>query len=199
MSLNLSVFPPQDQLAADMYSFFSKEGDYARFFVTVSPKKRKKPCVCICGNVHSCSAVTGGNAGLGPGIFIYFSVMCFSLLVFFCSSPSLPSGLFLQLLEAQADYHRKSLTLLESVLPTIQAQQGIMRTKTTCIFTHTHPVNAKQCKIVLHIIWLLCRIFSAESFFFSLLSVLGRCVLCTLSVRHHAPTAPFGDVIVGFY
>ncbi|XP_029383515.1 rho GTPase-activating protein 17a isoform X4 [Echeneis naucrates] len=51
----------KDQLAADMYSFFSKEGDYARFFVT--------------------------------------------------------------LLEAQADYHRKSLTLLESVLPTIQAQQ----------------------------------------------------------------------------
>uniref|UniRef100_A0A4W6G8Z2 Rho GTPase-activating protein 17 n=1 Tax=Lates calcarifer TaxID=8187 RepID=A0A4W6G8Z2_LATCA len=51
----------KDQLAADMYSFFSKEGDYARFFVT--------------------------------------------------------------LLEAQADYHRKSLTLLEGVLPTIQAQQ----------------------------------------------------------------------------
>ncbi|XP_029978532.1 rho GTPase-activating protein 17a isoform X2 [Sphaeramia orbicularis] len=51
----------KDQLAADMYSFFSKEGDYARYFVT--------------------------------------------------------------LLEAQADYHRKSLTVLESVLPTIQAQQ----------------------------------------------------------------------------
>ncbi|XP_059180334.1 rho GTPase-activating protein 17a isoform X4 [Centropristis striata] len=51
----------KDQLAADMYSFFSKEGDYARFFVT--------------------------------------------------------------LLEAQADYHRKSLTVLENVLPTIQAQQ----------------------------------------------------------------------------
>ncbi|XP_078793228.1 rho GTPase-activating protein 17a isoform X6 [Oryzias latipes] len=51
----------KDQLAADMYSFFSKEGDYARYFIT--------------------------------------------------------------LLEAQADYHRKSLTVLESVLPTIQAQQ----------------------------------------------------------------------------
>ncbi|CAG04476.1 unnamed protein product, partial [Tetraodon nigroviridis] len=51
----------KDQLAADMYSFSSKEGDYARYFVT--------------------------------------------------------------LLEAQADYHRKSLTVLESVLPTIQAQQ----------------------------------------------------------------------------
>uniref|UniRef100_A0AAQ5YPM3 Rho GTPase activating protein 17a n=1 Tax=Amphiprion ocellaris TaxID=80972 RepID=A0AAQ5YPM3_AMPOC len=31
--------------------------------------------------------------------------------------------LFFTLLEAQADYHRKSLTVLESVLPTIQAQQ----------------------------------------------------------------------------
>ncbi|XP_037134969.1 rho GTPase-activating protein 17a isoform X2 [Syngnathus acus] len=51
----------KDQLAADMYSFFSKEGDYACYFLT--------------------------------------------------------------LLEAQAEYHRKSLTLLESVLPTIQAQQ----------------------------------------------------------------------------
>nr|XP_057917142.1 rho GTPase-activating protein 17a isoform X9 [Doryrhamphus excisus] len=51
----------KDQLAADMYSFFSKEGDYACYFVT--------------------------------------------------------------LLEAQAEYHRKSLSLLESVLPTIQAQQ----------------------------------------------------------------------------
>ncbi|XP_061565102.1 rho GTPase-activating protein 17a isoform X3 [Cololabis saira] len=51
----------KDQLAADMYSFFSKEGDYAHYFIT--------------------------------------------------------------LLEAQADYHRKSLTVLESVLPAIQAQQ----------------------------------------------------------------------------
>ncbi|XP_014064060.2 rho GTPase-activating protein 17 isoform X4 [Salmo salar] len=51
----------KDQLAADMYNFFSKEGDYARYYV--------------------------------------------------------------MLLEAQADYHRKSLTVLESVLPTIQAQQ----------------------------------------------------------------------------
>ncbi|XP_053716511.1 rho GTPase-activating protein 17a isoform X1 [Synchiropus splendidus] len=51
----------KDQLAADMYSFFSKEGDYAYYFVT--------------------------------------------------------------LLEAQADYHRRSLALLESVLPTIRSQQ----------------------------------------------------------------------------
>uniref|UniRef100_A0A8C2X2X2 Rho GTPase activating protein 17a n=1 Tax=Cyclopterus lumpus TaxID=8103 RepID=A0A8C2X2X2_CYCLU len=34
-----------------------------------------------------------------------------------------PWFLFVQLLEAQADYHRRSLTVLESVLPTIQAQQ----------------------------------------------------------------------------
>ncbi|XP_030195437.1 rho GTPase-activating protein 17a isoform X4 [Gadus morhua] len=51
----------KDQLAADMYNFYSKEGDYACYYV--------------------------------------------------------------MLLEAQADYHRKSLTVLENVLPTIQAQQ----------------------------------------------------------------------------
>ncbi|XP_028843803.1 rho GTPase-activating protein 17a isoform X2 [Denticeps clupeoides] len=51
----------KDQLAADMYNFSSKEGDYARYYV--------------------------------------------------------------MLLEAQADYHRKSLSVLESVLPTIQAEQ----------------------------------------------------------------------------
>ncbi|XP_067390437.1 rho GTPase-activating protein 17 isoform X6 [Emydura macquarii macquarii] len=51
----------KDQLAADMYNFVSKEGEYARFFVT--------------------------------------------------------------LLEAQADYHRKALAVLEKVLPEIQAHQ----------------------------------------------------------------------------
>ncbi|NXN95439.1 RHG17 protein, partial [Rhinopomastus cyanomelas] len=51
----------KDQLAADMYSFMSKEGDYARCFVT--------------------------------------------------------------LLEAQADYHRKALAVIEKVLPEIQAHQ----------------------------------------------------------------------------
>ncbi|XP_048351538.1 rho GTPase-activating protein 17 isoform X2 [Sphaerodactylus townsendi] len=51
----------KDQLAADMYSFISKEGDYARYFVL--------------------------------------------------------------LLEAQADYHRKALAVLEKVLPEIQAHQ----------------------------------------------------------------------------
>lgn len=43
----------------------------------------------------------------------------------YCCVSLLPQCLLCsQLLEAQADYHRKSLTLLESVLPTIQAQQG---------------------------------------------------------------------------
>ncbi|XP_072124434.1 rho GTPase-activating protein 17a isoform X3 [Mobula birostris] len=51
----------KDQLAADMYNFISKEGDYARYLV--------------------------------------------------------------MLLEAQADYHRKSLAVLERVLPTVQTQQ----------------------------------------------------------------------------
>ncbi|XP_046710087.1 rho GTPase-activating protein 17a isoform X2 [Silurus meridionalis] len=51
----------KDQLSADLYNFFSKEGEYACYYVT--------------------------------------------------------------LLEAQADYHRKSLSVLESVLPTIKSQQ----------------------------------------------------------------------------
>ncbi|XP_053367445.1 rho GTPase-activating protein 17a isoform X2 [Clarias gariepinus] len=51
----------KDQLSADLYNFFSKEGDYACYYVT--------------------------------------------------------------LLEAQADYHRKSLSVLESVLPTMQSHQ----------------------------------------------------------------------------
>uniref|UniRef100_A0AAQ4P3T0 Rho GTPase activating protein 17a n=1 Tax=Gasterosteus aculeatus aculeatus TaxID=481459 RepID=A0AAQ4P3T0_GASAC len=32
----------KDQLAADMYSFFSREGDYARYFVTVSTASRRR-------------------------------------------------------------------------------------------------------------------------------------------------------------
>uniref|UniRef100_A0A3B3UCN2 Rho GTPase activating protein 17a n=1 Tax=Poecilia latipinna TaxID=48699 RepID=A0A3B3UCN2_9TELE len=32
----------KDQLAADMYSFFSKEGDYAHYFITVSPGLQKR-------------------------------------------------------------------------------------------------------------------------------------------------------------
>uniref|UniRef100_A0A673J325 Rho GTPase-activating protein 17-like n=1 Tax=Sinocyclocheilus rhinocerous TaxID=307959 RepID=A0A673J325_9TELE len=61
----------KDQLSADMYNFFSKEADYARYYV--------------------------------------------------------------MLLEAQADHHRKSLTLLESVLPTIQAQQGDCTVSYCCV------------------------------------------------------------------
>ncbi|KAM5227982.1 rho GTPase-activating protein 17 isoform 2-T2 [Ctenodactylus gundi] len=55
----------KDQLAADMYNFMAKEGEYSKFFVTV------------------------------------------------CS----------QLLEAQADYHRKALAVLEKALPEMRAHQ----------------------------------------------------------------------------
>nr|XP_055195921.1 rho GTPase-activating protein 17-like isoform X1 [Nyctereutes procyonoides] len=57
----------KDQLAADMYSFMSKEGEYGKFFVT--------------------------------------------------------------LLEAQADYHRKALAVLEKALPEMRAHQG----NVTCV------------------------------------------------------------------
>uniref|UniRef100_A0A3P8Q4P5 Rho GTPase-activating protein 17 n=1 Tax=Astatotilapia calliptera TaxID=8154 RepID=A0A3P8Q4P5_ASTCA len=65
----------KDQLAADMYSFFSKEGDYLW-----------GGCLASCLYLLCCH-------------------------VLYCSYYS------------AADYHRKSLTVLETVLPTIQAQQ----------------------------------------------------------------------------
>lgn len=36
----------------------------------------------------------------------------------------MPALVFSQLIEVQAEYHRKSLTLLQAVLPQIKAQQG---------------------------------------------------------------------------
>jgi len=65
-----------------------------------------------------------GAITLLPCIFLQFHVFFFLPIVHSAVS-FLPQCLLCsQLLEAQADYHRKSLTLLESVLPTIQAQQG---------------------------------------------------------------------------
>lgn len=74
----------------------------------------KQPNISFCGNVHSCR----GKAECGS----HFYLLCCHIWMFvwFVS----PVCFFVQLLEAQADYHRKSLTVLESVLPTIQAQQG---------------------------------------------------------------------------
>uniref|UniRef100_A0A667WMU4 Rho GTPase-activating protein 17 n=1 Tax=Myripristis murdjan TaxID=586833 RepID=A0A667WMU4_9TELE len=37
----------KDQLAADMYNFFSKEGDYARYYVMVSVVSRSVSCKCV--------------------------------------------------------------------------------------------------------------------------------------------------------
>lgn len=73
--------------------------------------------------------VGGGLKTVCVSHFIHFAIISFKCL----SDSTLPSPppsislcgfLFLQLLEAQADYHRKSLTVLENVLPTVQAQQG---------------------------------------------------------------------------
>lgn len=47
---------PKDQLAADMYSFVSKEGEYARCFVTVSAAPG--PCLCTAGTHTGFSEVT---------------------------------------------------------------------------------------------------------------------------------------------
>lgn len=46
-TLLLSLLPNsvQDQLSADMYNFFSKEGDYARYYVMV--RTFSTFCVCV--------------------------------------------------------------------------------------------------------------------------------------------------------
>ena len=49
-----------------------------------------------------------------------------------------------QLLEAQADYHRRSLSALEAVLPTIQAQQGKV---------HSYDSPLLSVSLKLHSIW----------------------------------------------
>lgn len=90
-------FTGQDQLSTDLYSFASKEGDYARYFLTVSSADRtalQMWVVCMC-------PLHGPLRRDEPG-FIFGN----------------------QLLEAQADYHRRSLAALEAALPTIQLQQG---------------------------------------------------------------------------
>lgn len=79
----------KDQLAADMYNFVSKEGEYAKFFV--------------------------------------------------------------MLLEAQADYHRKALAVIEKVLPEIQAHQG----KVTCALADASPCLCHLCTIFFSFILIL--------------------------------------------
>lgn len=101
-----------------------------------------------------------GNTDLAWDIplFFNFAVMSFCCLSVSINPPPSPLHyhhhhphsiyffhffLFLQLLEAQADYHRKSLTVLENVLPTIQAQQGKKKPKQQHMksgCTHTHTV-----------------------------------------------------------
>lgn len=47
-----------------------------------------------------------------------------------------------QLLEAQADYHRRSLAALEAAIPTIQMQQGEQQDRhvsPTCLLRSSHP------------------------------------------------------------
>lgn len=115
MSLTCShISVRQDQLAADMYSFFSKEGDYAHYFVTVSAARSE---MFEHEFMWECLQLQDYRGTDLAGQIIYFLLLLFLFNLIF-------PILFLQLLEAQADYHRKSLTVLESVLPAIQAQQG---------------------------------------------------------------------------
>lgn len=94
----LTPCSPQDQLSADMYSFVAKEIDYANYFQTVSAASRPLPSAPRCGCPVPVPAAPAAPHALGA------------------LSP--------QLIEVQAEYHRKSLALLQNVLPQIKAQQG---------------------------------------------------------------------------
>ncbi|KAJ1071330.1 hypothetical protein K5549_001622 [Capra hircus] len=93
----------RDQLSADMYSFVAKEIDYANYFQT---RLRGRMPVIADGwrRGHSTPMVWQPM----PSILRQRLML---LLV------------FPQLIEVQAEYHRKSLTLLQAVLPQIKAQQ----------------------------------------------------------------------------
>lgn len=69
----------------------------------------------------------------------------------------LKCGFCSQLLEAQADYHRKALAVIEKVLPEIQAHQG----KVTCALADASPclchlctISSSSILILLHADWL---------------------------------------------
>ena len=59
-SLSFCVFPPQDQLSADMYSFVAKEIDYANYFQTVSVQKGEAAWGLLAG----VTVGSGRNVGL---------------------------------------------------------------------------------------------------------------------------------------
>lgn len=102
-----SVFIPQDQLSADMYNFASKEGDYARYYVMVGALQFSGTKMEMWFKVHFDCTIW---ACLLHHVLITWTVWLFCFV--------------LQLLEAQADYHRRSLAALEAAIPTIQIQQG---------------------------------------------------------------------------
>lgn len=62
----------QDQLSADLYSFTSKEGDYARYYVMVSSSDKNLLQMCVhvvllqkgSACLYLPSPVTGGPGGL---------------------------------------------------------------------------------------------------------------------------------------
>lgn len=88
---------------------------------------------CVVKNKHAFVGMFTAAEGVGGGKKLSVSAILFTLLSYLLNAclfnpphpPIFLCGfLSLQLLEAQADYHRKSLTVLENVLPTVQAQQG---------------------------------------------------------------------------
>lgn len=89
-----------------MYNFVAKEIDYANYFHTVS-----KLYLMFVFYLHLFLQLSNNIP------VIYHTLL--NIVSFFC----------LQLIETQAEYHRKSLEILHSVLPQIKAQQGESHTQ----------------------------------------------------------------------
>lgn len=92
-----------------------------------------------------------------------------------CAHQKLMLSLFLkcgfcsQLLEAQADYHRKALAVIEKVLPEIQAHQG----KVTCALADASPCLCHLCTILSSFILILLHA-----------DLLNKAILIYLTILH---------------
>ena len=94
---------PKDEYLADLYHFATKEDTYANYFINVSPRLVCSPPACRAR--HQSQRVSlrrreGGREGGRP-----------ASLTLPRSAPLSP-----QLMEIQADYHRKSLSSLDAAL-----------------------------------------------------------------------------------
>lgn len=106
-----AVFVPKDEYLADLYHFATKEDTYANYFIHVSP--RAGSATRSSGATEVPCKVVGGKGlrvALGP---CQLRVALSTALTF---RPPGGAPLSPQLMEIQADYHRKSLSSLDTAL-----------------------------------------------------------------------------------